>query len=91
MTVIVEGKLISQYTKEPFKNKDGVVQGEAKHCLQLMSQSKKNGQTRTELLDISMPLSLKDGYANKENQEIKVKCGFFAQNNKVIFYGIDKA
>lgn len=81
----ITGHLLAIYTSGDFKKEDGeVVKGKTK--LQLLTKVPlKNGTTKNELIDISIPLEKVAKYKGKENTEVEVDVAIIGQCK---FYGI---
>ncbi|MDD5051207.1 MAG: hypothetical protein PHO27_00565 [Sulfuricurvum sp.] len=80
------GTLLNVYTSNDFTNKETgeVVRG--KNKLQLLLETPlKNGATRKELIDISIPSSKVALYQGQENSPVEVDV---ATVGKTIFYGV---
>lgn len=79
------GHLLAIYTSGDFKREDGeVVKGKTK--LQILTRiSLKNGTTKNELIDISIPLEKLAKYKGKENTDVEVEVAIVG---KCTFYGI---
>ncbi|MBP6497423.1 MAG: hypothetical protein KA253_01980 [Campylobacteraceae bacterium] len=79
------GHLIALYTSSDFKKEDGtIVPGKTK--LQLLTKvTLKNGTTKNELIDISIPLEKLVKYKGKENTDVEVDVAIIGKCN---FYGI---
>ena len=82
----LSGTLLNVYTSNDFTNKETgeVVRG--KNKLQLLLETPlKNGDTRKELIDISIPASKVALYRGQENEIVEVDVAIVG---KAIFYGI---
>ncbi|MDO9305110.1 MAG: hypothetical protein Q7T77_07245 [Sulfuricurvum sp.] len=82
----LSGTLLNVYTSNDFTNKETgeVVRG--KNKLQLLFETPlKNGDTRKELIDISIPASKVTLYRGQENEVVEVDVAIVG---KAIFYGI---
>ncbi len=80
------GTLLNVYTSNDFTNKETgeVVRG--KNKLQLLLETPlKNGGSRKELIDISIPAEKVKLYKGQENQAVEVDV---ATIGKTIFYGV---
>ncbi len=81
----IKAHLLAIYTSSDFKKEDGeVVKGITK--LQLLTKVPlKNGTTKNELIDISIPFDKLAKYKGKENTEVDVEVGVIGDAK---FYGI---
>jgi len=53
----------------------------------MIEQKLKNGETKNELMDISIPAELIPKYKGKEGQIVQIKCNYMSKE-KVTFYGV---
>jgi len=85
--LILKAKLLSIYKSMDFVNKETGETTLGKVKLQLMSTIKlRNGETKQELRDISIPTTKLDQYKSKIGQEISVEVGLIAK--QYTFYGL---
>lgn len=79
------GHLLAIYTSGDFKKEDGtIVLGKTK--LQLLTKVPlKNGTTKNELIDLSIPLEKLAKYKGKENTDVEVEVAIVG---KCTFYGV---
>ena len=90
MNVILEAKLFSAFQKPDYENKKTGEVTKGKFILQLMSERVlKNGDSKNELQDVSIPDSLIPKYKGKEGQVVQVKSGLMIQDNRPTFYGVE--
>lgn len=84
----LKATLLNIYTSNPYSNpQTGEVIAEAKIKLQLMTnRTMKNGSTKQELLDITIPKEKLPLYENKIGKDVDVQVGIISQ--KYSFYGI---
>ncbi len=79
------GTLLNIFKTNDFTKEDGtVVPGKNKVQL-LVKMPMKNGQTKNELHDLSIPIEKLERYRQKINKEVDVEVAVIG---KVIFYGI---
>lgn len=82
----ISATLLNVYTSNDYTNRETGEVIKGKNKLQLLLETPlKNGDTRKELLDISIPYEKVKLYKGKENQVVEVDV---ATVGKVIFYGI---
>ena len=81
----ISGHLIAIYSSGEFKREDGTIVP-SKTKLQLLTKVPlKNGGTKNELIDLSIPLDKVAKYKGKENTEVEVDVAIVG---KATFYGI---
>jgi len=79
------GQLLNIFTNSDFTKEDGtVVTGKTKLQL-LVKTSMKDGQSKNELHDISIPKEKAELYRQKIGKEVEVEVAYIG---KVTFYGI---
>lgn len=88
MKVIIEGKLFGHFIKPNFTDKLSGEVIEGKPVLQLVTQSElKNGEIKSQLIDISIPKEKLPLYKGKESQTVQVPCNIFVKGEMTI-YGV---
>lgn len=86
MKVIIEGKLLSVYKNNDFKDKETGAVSEGKHKLQLLIENElSNGSVRHEMQDISIPLERIKEFESQIGEKVQVKCEVLSKN-PVSFY-----
>lgn len=79
------GTLLNIFTNSDFTKEDGtVVPGKTKLQL-LVKMPMRNGQTKSELHDLSIPIEKLEEYRQKVGKEVEVAVAVIG---KVVFYGI---
>lgn len=82
----ISATLLNVYTSNDYTNRDTGEVVKGKNKLQLLLETPlKNGGTRKELMDISIPPEKVKLYKGRENEIVEVDV---ASVGKVIFYGI---
>ncbi|MGD9716478.1 MAG: hypothetical protein AB7U26_05320 [Sulfuricurvum sp.] len=82
----ISATLLNVYTSNDYTNRETGEVVKGKNKLQLLLETPlKNGGTRKELMDISIPPEKVKFYKGKENEIVEVDV---ATVGKVIFYGI---
>ena len=88
MTVTIEGKMFGGYQKPDYTNKETGEVKEGKYIVQIMTpQILRNGATKNEIFDVSIPNELVPEYQNRDGETIQVKCNYMSKE-KVTFYGV---
>ena len=81
----LKGTLLNIFTNSDFTKEDGtIVPGKTKLQL-LVKMPMRNGQTKNELHDLSIPIEKLELYRQKIGKEVEVEVAVIG---KVIFYGI---
>jgi len=83
--LILKGTLINIFMGSEFKREDGSI-SPAKQKIQILTKVPlKNGGTKNELIDLSIPIEKVSKYKGKENSTIEVEVAIIG---KVQYYGI---
>ncbi|MCD6654203.1 MAG: hypothetical protein LT067_05500 [Sulfurovum sp.] len=81
----LKGQLLNIFTNNDFTKEDGtVIEGKTKLQL-LVKMPMKNGQSKNELYDLSIPKEKIELYRQKIGKEVEVEVALIG---KVTFYGI---
>jgi hypothetical protein len=83
--LILKGKLLNVFMGNSFTKEDGTVVP-PKHKLQLLTKVPlKNGATKNQLIDLSIPAEKVAKYKGKENTDVEVEVALMG---KCTFYGV---
>lgn len=86
MKVIIEGKLLSIYKGNDFKDKETGDITLGKHKLQLLIESElQNGSVKNDMQDISIPETRVKEFETQIGQRVQVKCDVVSKS-QVSFY-----
>lgn len=86
MKVIIEGQLLSIFKAPDFVDKDTGETTAGKYKLQMLIESElKNGETKQEMKDISIPDKRLKEFEDKIGKPIQLKCDFISKSS-VNFY-----
>ena len=85
--LVLKAKLLNIYKSNDYTDKESGKTTLGKVKLQLLSTKKmKDGSTKQELLDISIPAEKLEQYKNKAGQEVSIEVGLIAK--QYTFYGL---
>ena len=88
MDVIIVGDMLSGYQKPDYTDSKTGEVSKGKYVIQLMLEQKlKNGETKKELMDISIPAELIPKYKDQVGKTVQIKCNYMSKE-KVTFYGV---
>lgn len=86
MKVIIEGMLLSIYTKPDFKDKETGEVTKGKPVLQFLVDSElSNGSIKQEMQDISVPFEKLSEYEKQIGKKVQVKCNFVSKSSVSFF------
>lgn len=81
MNVIIKGKLIDCYEKPVYVNKETGETTPVKYALQLLANQKlNNGETRKELIDITIEQNQVNQYQQAVGKEVEIDCKLYSKS-----------